>query len=257
MAQGGGRKREGVSLYSTRNSVYPIESPVKQSILSMLESEGPLSFDEIVGRLGKAKSTVSVHLKGLSGDGVIDVQTDPDDARRKIFVLSGRHVGSLSAEDCAPARNRLPAAAAEFDDVPSLYRFMCCQVRTAMMEAGINIEPILHSAGKKVGMSIAGTLGRGEMDAYCTALSNFWLNFGLGTISFESYDPLVIITTDCFECVDLPNIGRPVCAFGKGVFGAVFGDYFGQDVTVTETRCFAMGDEMCRFEIIPESRKDQ
>ncbi len=256
MAKGGGLKGEGVGLYSTRDSVYPIESPVKQSILSMLESEGPLSFDEIVGRLGKAKSTVSVHLKGLSGDGVIDVHTDPDDARRKTFLLSGRHVGTLAAEGCAPARNRLSPVAAEFYDVPSLYRFMCCQVRTAMMEAGINIEPILHSAGEMVGLSIAGMLCRGDMYAYCAALSNFWKDYGLGTISFESYDPLVIVTTDCFECADLPNVGRPVCAFGKGVLGAVFSDFYGQDVTVTETRCFAMGDEMCRFEIIPGSRKE-
>ncbi|HDQ07790.1 MAG TPA: MarR family transcriptional regulator [Methanoculleus sp.] len=255
MGQGIGQKDEGVGLYSTGSAVYPIDSPVKKRILSMLEVEGPLSFDEIAGRLGKAKSTVSVHLKGLAGDGVIEVQTNPDDARRKTFHLSGRHVGTLSAHGCAPPRTSSSAPAAEFADIPSLYRFMCCQVRTAMMEAGINIEPILYSAGKMVGTSIAGILSQGDMNASCGALANFWRDYGLGTITFESLVPLVIITTDCFECGDLPYVGRPVCAFEKGVFSSVFSSFYGQNVTVAETRCCAMGDDMCRFVITPGDRK--
>jgi len=251
MAQGGGLKGEGVGLYSTRDSVYPIESPVKQIILSMLEADGPLSFDEIVGRLGKAKSTVSVHLKGLSGDGVIDVQTDPDDARRKTFLLSGRRVGALSVQDRVPAFRLQSIHPAEFNDIPSLYRFMCWQVRTAMMEAGVNIEPILRSAGEAVGGSVAGMLDHRDMGACCNGLSEFWERYGLGNIIFESYDPLVIVATDCFECGSLPNIGRPVCAFGTGVFGAVFREFYQQEVTVTETGCYAMGDDACRFEITP------
>ncbi|MBT8508919.1 hypothetical protein AZH53_10935 [Methanomicrobiaceae archaeon CYW5] len=243
-------------MYSTRDAVYAIESPVKQDILSMLEEEGALSFDEITGRLGKAKSTVSVHLKGLSEDGVVDVRTDPDDGRRKTYRLSGRRVGALSVQDRSSGIHRQPESADEFADVSSLYRFMCCQFRIALMDAGVNIEPIMRSVGESVGRSVAKRLDPDDLSARCAGLSEFWERYGLGQLSVVSYEPLVIIATGCFECSDLPHLGRPVCAFGKGVFGAIFSDFYKMEVTVAETRCYGMGNEECRFEITVDEEND-
>jgi len=52
---------------------------------------------------------------------------------------------------------------------------------------------------------------------------------------------------DCFECGDLPQLGRPACAFDSGVLKAVFSRFFESDQQVTETACYAMGDDHCRF----------
>jgi len=51
-----------IELFSTTEGIYAINSPVRVKILSMLR-KGELSFDELVSLSGKAKSTVSVHLR--------------------------------------------------------------------------------------------------------------------------------------------------------------------------------------------------
>ena len=49
--------------------------------------EREMSFDEIVAATGKAKSTVSVHLKGLAIDEIIGSRENGHDARKKIFFI--------------------------------------------------------------------------------------------------------------------------------------------------------------------------
>jgi len=54
------------------------------SILSMLLAK-EMSFDDIVEASGRAKSTVSVHLKSLADDGIVSSRPDPGDARKRSF----------------------------------------------------------------------------------------------------------------------------------------------------------------------------
>ena len=69
-----------IELFSTPEGIYAINSPVRVKILSMLR-QGELSFDQLVELSGKAKSTVSVHLKRMADEGIIGSKTDPLDAR--------------------------------------------------------------------------------------------------------------------------------------------------------------------------------
>ena len=70
-----------IELFATPEGVLAIKSPVRVKILSMLRN-GDLSFDEIVKLSGRAKSTVSSHLKAMSRDGIINSRVDPEDARK-------------------------------------------------------------------------------------------------------------------------------------------------------------------------------
>jgi len=47
---------------------------------------------------GKAKSTISEHLKKLYDEGIIDSRPDPEDARKKIFSIKSEYLGELSRE---------------------------------------------------------------------------------------------------------------------------------------------------------------
>jgi DNA-binding transcriptional regulator GbsR (MarR family) len=58
--------------------------------------DGELSFEEIVARTGRAKSTVSVHLRELVADGVLGARSDPGDGRRKYFYVEADYLGRLS-----------------------------------------------------------------------------------------------------------------------------------------------------------------
>ena len=86
-------KEMHIELFSTSEGIYAINSPVRVKILSMLR-KGELSFDQLVELSGKAKSTVSVHLRRMGDEGIIGSKTDPKDARKKIFFIK-------SEIDCA------------------------------------------------------------------------------------------------------------------------------------------------------------
>ena len=51
--------------------------------------------------------------------------------------------------------------------------------------------------------------------------------------------------------MDLPYLGRPACAFERGLLTAVFEGHYGSAALVDETACYAMGSGHCRFVIEP------
>ena len=88
------RFSQEVEIFSTADGLQVIKSPLRVKILSMLR-ERDLSFDEIVKLSGRAKSTVSGHLKDLSQEGIIGSRAHPTDARKKIFFIKSGYVGKL------------------------------------------------------------------------------------------------------------------------------------------------------------------
>jgi predicted hydrocarbon binding protein len=241
-----------IELFSTPSGIRTVGSPVRVAILSVLSTR-ELSFDEIVRLSGRAKSTVSVHLKGLESEGIIGSRTDPADSRKKIFFLRSAPLGTLSARD--GLRDEGAAAAgrlADEGDPFAFYRYMFRTIRVSLLAEGIHIDPVLHSAGYRVGCELAREVGGGNLETVLENLKTFWSGHNLGTIEVESTEPLVIRVRDCFECGELPELGRPACAFDAGVLRAVFSRHFGADQEVTETACYAMGNDHCRFVIVPK-----
>ena len=57
----------------------------------------------------------------------------------------------------------------------------------------------------------------------------------------ENVEPLAIRIYECFECQDLPLLGRPACAFDSGILTTVFSRHFGKSTNVVETHCYWMG----------------
>ena len=76
-----------IELFSTSEGIYAINSPVRVKILSMLR-KGELNFDQLVERSGKAKSTVSVHLKRMTNEGIIGSKIIPKMLVKKYFLLN-------------------------------------------------------------------------------------------------------------------------------------------------------------------------
>jgi len=87
-----------IKIFSTPNGLNVVKSPVKSIILSALR-EKELSFDEIVKVTGKSKSTVSVHLKALTQDGILGSKAHPADQRKKIFFINSRYIGELNQQE--------------------------------------------------------------------------------------------------------------------------------------------------------------
>ena len=243
-----------IRLFSTRNTVVAIDSPIKLRILSLV-SEKPQLFDRIVEETRKAKSTISVHLRDLERAGLISIQPDREDSRRRLIALTSDTIGRLTNTDRdarLPAHiTRRMAADPSFDDddLVSFFRYCVRIFRTQAMTMGINLDPVLEKTGAEVGRVLAPRVAGRTVEELVQRMDAFWQAHGLGKITLTNTLPLTLEVRGCFECEDLPVTGHSACAFDLGVLGSVFSVHLHSDVTVVEERCYSAGDDRCIFVI--------
>ncbi|HMK48249.1 MAG TPA: V4R domain-containing protein [Methanocella sp.] len=239
-----------IELFGTDTGIKAIDNPVLVNILSMLKNS-EMPFDEIVTRSGRAKSTVSVHLTHMIDAGVIGSRVDVRDRRKKIFFIKSSYLGDLKKDYSIDddIRDYIGRAQGGTPDMFDFYRLMFRTIRVELYQKGINIEPILSDAGFKIGQALYSGIASNELDVMLSNLSKFWSDHQLGRMYIGNIDPLTIYVYDCFECCDLPVIGRPACAFDLGMLRAIFIEHFGRDPGVQETECYTMGDSRCCFVI--------
>jgi hypothetical protein len=243
-------KEMQIELFSTSEGIYAINSPVRVKILSMLR-KGELNFDQLVELSGKAKSTVSVHLKRMVDEGIIGSKTDPNDARKKIFFIKSEYLGKLSGKKVV-TENIEEYVSSYIDsegDPYEFYRLIFHTIRVSLIRQGIDIDPILYEAGVKVGETLYEKVKNPDINKLAENIANFWETHNLGHVEVLKLEPLTINVSDCFECKSLPPLGRPACAFDSGILKAVFSAHYNDERIVNETKCYAMGDNHCSFTI--------
>ncbi|HEY0196481.1 MAG TPA: V4R domain-containing protein [Methanobacterium sp.] len=242
---------EEIKIFGTKNGINVIESPIKAKILSLLKNNKGLNGFDIVVQTGKSKSTISAHLKDLIKAEIVDYRTDPIDGRRKIFYIKSRYLGTISRESELEngMDDYLQRQITYSDDPFKFYKYILRTIRVSLMQEGVNIDPILHNAGFKVGQTFNDQLKNCVIENLLENLSKFWEKNKLGQMVVENLDPLTIRVYDCFECATLPIIGRSACAFDSGILDAIFSAHFNQEMEADEIKCYAKGDEYCCFEI--------
>lgn len=240
--------KEQIELFSTSKGLYIIDSPIRIKILNLLR-EKERKFEEIVELTGKAKSTVSEHLKKLTKEGIIVSIPDPKDARKKIFFLKSEYIGELSREKLFKEDvEKYIHSYLESDGSPfEFFRLLFQTIRVSLIRQGINIDPILHEAGIKVGETLYPSLKNTQYDQFINNIASFWQTHQLGRLEIKSRKPMVINVYDCFECKGLPYLGKTACAFDLGLLKALFSAYYQKPREVTETKCYATGDDYCQF----------
>jgi uncharacterized protein len=243
-------KEMQIELFSTSEGIYAINSPVRVKILSMLR-KGELNFDQLVELSGKAKSTVSVHLRRMTNEGIIGSKIDPLDARKKIFFIKSEYLGKLSGKKVVTENieDYVTSYIESAGDPYEFFRLIFLTIRISLIRQGIDIDPILYEAGVKVGETLYDKVKDPDINKLAENIKLFWETHNLGKVEVKNLDPLTINVSDCFECKSLPPIGRPACAFDSGILKAVFSAHFQDELVVNETKCYAMGDNHCSFTI--------
>jgi uncharacterized protein len=245
-------KAKSIKIFATSKGLNVVKSPVKSTILSFLK-EKDMSFEEIVKRTGKSKSTVSAHLTALSKEGIIESRHDPTDQRKKIFFISSRFLGNLNPDKLKEQEEQkvdfLIKNLINQGNPFEFFRLMFHTLRVELIQEGINIDPLLHQVGIKIGEAFYQKLEDENTDKLLVNLARFWEDNGLGRIEVENNNPLILRAYDCFECGLLPNLGESACALDSGILKTVFSAHLGQKITVEETKCYARGDKYCCFVI--------
>lgn len=240
-----------IHLFSSKKRVMAVESEVKKKILEFL-GERDYSFEELVKRCGKAKSTISVHIRDLTNAGLITSRTDPLDNRKKILTISSKAIGSLTNLDRdAPRRNDTikDSTGLPFHpgDIASFFRWGVRIFRTEAMELGINVDPVLMRTGAEIGSILAPLVYDPDLPLMTLKMHDFWEQHGLGTIELSGTDPISLTVHGCFECEDLPVTGHGACSFDIGVLSSIFSNYLKRPIQITEVECYSAGNDHCRF----------
>ncbi|MDD3984668.1 MAG: ArsR family transcriptional regulator [Methanobacterium sp.] len=243
-------KNNQIKIFGTKDGINIVKSPIKSKILSILEKNDK-SGAEIVKLTGKSKATISAHMNDLVKTGIVNSKPNPTDGRSKLFYIKSKSLGNLSPENKFKKEmdTYITENIVNSSDPFKFFRFIFRTIRVTLMEAGFNIDPILHKAGFKVGLAYYDKLKNENIEIMMDNIVHFWKENKLGNITVENLKPLTIKAYNCFECEDLPKIGKSACAFDSGILEALFSMHFSENIVVKEIKCFAKGDDHCCFRV--------
>lgn len=228
-----------------------IKSPMKYQIINLLR-QNEMNFDEIVKNTAKSKAVVSLHLKDLREEGIVEYKADPTDNRKKIFFLNSKMLGSIDSRNIKSNNNTKSLIQKFIKEGEIEYNLMLVHTfKTILMEYGIEINPIMRSIGNHIGEYIFTQVYDSDFEQFLFNISKYWADNNLGFLTFDVKNNLQITCRHSFESVKLEKTGLPECHLEVGMFESLFYNFFNFEVKIVETKCHSMGDDVCLFEVEP------
>jgi len=232
------------AILSTHSGMIALDSPVKLKILEILEN-GTTSFDELVEKSRKAKSTISVHLHDLEELNLIQEKSFPNDKRKKYFVLNAIYL-AYSQKPLHKCYNT------QMDLISTLngdsFKEQLFYIFRYGMEAyGIDPKPILKKLGTDIGARIGTELKSHDCEGILEELSVFWNQHKLGQMTLLKGDQTAISVTNCYHCGKMPNGGKTLCSMDEGIIEGVISSKLKYNCRVREIECYGTGHKNCKF----------
>ena len=230
-----------------------IKSPMKYEILDLLRLD-EMNFEEIVENTSKSKASVSMHLRDLREEGIVDYKPDPYDNRKKIFYLNADYLGSIDSNKIRKTnKNQTKSLINEFiNDGQIDYVVLLTHIlKSNLTEYGIDISPVLQKVGNDIGEYLFNQLYDEDIEIFTDNISSYWQKNSLGKLYFDLKNQVKITCIDSFESVKIPKSGTPICFIQKGMLETLFNQFFQFKINIDEINCYSMGDEKCIFEIQP------
>lgn len=208
-------------IYQTDAGYAAVTNPVRRKILEAL-AERERELPDFVRLTAKSKSTLSnLHVKELLQQGLVEERPHPTDARRKIYRLKGRRIGSSDVPidqlrgavkhyvSLSPLAHTIP--------LPAVVGILVAGARAASAEA-------LRAQGRALGRTAAPLFTTtGPRDAL-TAIAGFWEREALaraGRIDLDRLELEVEVAEGYVaEEKGLEGVGAVLGGFLEGVLGA-------------------------------------
>ncbi len=234
------------AILSTDYGMVALDSEVKLKILGLL-ANGTTSFDELVEKSKKAKSTISVHLHDLEELNLIQEKTFPSDKRKKYFVLNALYLAYSETPLRDQYDRHLDKIAASILHGDSLREKLFCSFRFGMEAYGIDPKPILKKMGNDLGTKIGPGFKSRNWEDFLNELASFWKNHQLGDMTVVEGIKTVLVVKNCHHCCTMPDVGKTLCSMDEGIMEGVFSSKFDLDYDVRETECHGTGYRHCKF----------
>lgn len=233
-------------IFSTDTGIVALDSPVKLKILELLR-KGTQSFDELVEQSGRAKSTISVHLDDLEDLNLIQERNNPNDKRKKYFVLNSICLACSETPMRSNYKRHLDNIMISETNEDSFITHLFHTIRLGMEAYGVDPKPIMKRLGNDVGTKIGPGFKSDDWDGILSELSVFWKNHKLGDMKIiNSINPSIVVT-NCYHCSKMPNVGKTLCSMDEGLLEGIISSKLNIECNVKETECFGTGHRNCKF----------
>lgn len=239
-------------LYYTTKGLVQVSNDVRRRILHEL-SDKSLSLTDLSRIMGKAQSTLSVHLDKMVSEGLIVAHEDEDDSRRKVYSL----VSVMLAHSKPPSDEALGLAIKSLSSVAE----DPIETRNALTKfiflgfdgLGLSVEPMSQLIGSIHAMALNGKLTGPTLDDTIANARDYYRKMGLGDASVFSLKPLTIIIKDTAPTTEgsMSILGY----YAAGFFCRILEDATGKPYDMVSSEVFGTDHEYYKFTVEPTVRK--
>ncbi len=239
-------------LYYTKTGLVQVSNDVRRRILHELEARN-LSLTDLSKIMGKAQSTLSVHLDKMVAESLIAVHDDPDDNRRKVYSLVSVML-ACSKQPSDEAMNMAMKVLADVAGDPEAMRN--AMVRFIMLGfdgMGLSVGPMASILGSIHAMALGGALSGKSVEETVSNARDYYKKMGLGEASVFSLTPLSIIIKD-----DLPfteDSAKSLGQYAIGFFSRILEDSTGRPHVLVSSEVFGTECNYFRFTLEPQAHR--
>jgi predicted hydrocarbon binding protein len=225
------------------------------NILDLL-SEKEMTNSQLAGMLNLSKPTLSHHLKLLLDGGIVKisrVEHEEHGIQMKFYAVNPNILSIEALKDnklteqiskeiqgALDARSGLSGGHAN-----SAFLRM---LKSTILDTGIDMDKPFYDAGYKIGVNVVSKQVKANTQKeVLEELAVLWGKLKLGTVEIVSENKIKV--TDCYQCGDMPDMGKPLCPSDAGIIAGVLDTVCGKRHSVIETKCWGTGYDFCEFEI--------
>lgn len=233
----------------------------RAKIIELLEKRGDMTNTLLAKALGISKATVTHHMKILEEAGVVRVSRveETRGIPKKYYALDAKFLESGKEGISKPVMEEVEREFRKLFQNKKFREKLGDEVnisflrlyKSALLSAKVNLDDVLFDQGYELGKNVFSEMVAGEsLEEVLISLGRLWEELKLGTVEIlEVDDKARIVVRDCYQCMHMPNVGKPLCATDEGIITGVLEKKLGSRFSVKEVECWGTGKEYCEFEI--------
>jgi DNA-binding transcriptional ArsR family regulator len=173
-------------IFQTAAGYSAVTNPVRRKILEALE-KGEQELGDLVKVTGKSKPTLSnLHMRELLEQRLIEEQPHPTDARRKIYRLAARRIGSSNV----PLEQLRGAVKHYVSLSPLAYAVPFPRVLDVLAVEGKVDARMLREQSRALGEKASSLFAASDVRDVLTAVAGFWEREGVARTTKLDFDKL-------------------------------------------------------------------
>ena len=239
-------------IYYTQEGLVQVSNETHRRILAELR-DSDKSLTDLSHSLGKAQSTLSVHMSKMVSEGLIAVYDDPEDSRRKIYTLVSvrfaysRPPNDRSMEMIIDTLSDVVGDPAKTRD--SMMRF----VFPGLDGIGLSVEPMASIVGSLHAAALNGALTGASLEETVANAREYYSKMGIGEVNIYSLNPLTIILSDRMTMTE--GSAKSFGGYASGFMMKVLEDATGIQYEVVSTEVY--GSEFNNYKFVLQPVKNR